>query len=295
MRLPKDLKPKIEAQFDSTIVEATLIGGGCINNASRIRLSDGRSLFLKYRRTVPPGFYEAEAYGLKCLAAADAIRVPRVYSVSSDSSCTPHILLEYLAPGESGVERQKEFARLLVQMHTHTADVFGLDRDNFIGHLPQYNTRSRNAGWGEFFYQERLIPQATIGAERGWMSEELGRKLRALREPIITELNANPERPTLLHGDLWSGNVYWGAKEPCLVDPAVYFGHREADLAFMELFGDPGDDFRRVYHALLPLAEGFEKRKNILNLYHLMTHANMFGGTYIRSFSGMLANIEAYF
>jgi fructosamine-3-kinase len=291
MRLPKDLKPRIEQLFDSTIVEAKLVGGGCVNNSSRLRLSDGRSFFIKYRRHVPDGFYEAEAYGLEQLASAVAIRVPIVYSVSSDDSCTPHILLEYLVPGSQGVERQREFARKLVCLHSHTSNRFGLDRDNFIGQLPQCNTSSRDASWGEFFYRERLIRQALIGVERGWMSDELRLNLSKLQSVIVSKLNCHSEPPTLLHGDLWSGNVYWGAGSPCLIDPAVYFGNREADLAFLELFGDPGEEFRSEYHKLFPLADGFEERKSILNLYHLMTHANMFGGSYVRSVAGMMENI----
>jgi fructosamine-3-kinase len=129
----------------------------------------------------------------------------------------------------------------------------------------------------------RLKEQAELGQENGWFNRDF-LKLFLEKEPKISRiLSETSSTPSLLHGDLWSGNVHWSKEGAVLIDPAVYFGHREADLAFLGLFDDPGEIFWSIYNSELPIEEGFEIRKHILNLYHLMTHSNLFGGSYIQT------------
>jgi fructosamine-3-kinase len=160
-------------------------------------------------------------------------------------------------------------------MHRHTADSFGLDHDNYIGSLPQYNQKREN--WPAFFAEMRLEPQMKMARDEGRMDASDQRSFEKLYERLDRIFPEEP--PALVHGDLWSGNYMVGPEgEPYILDPAVYYGHREMDLGMSTLFGTFGDAFYRSYDAEYPLEKGWEERSDLANLYPLMVHVNLFGG-----------------
>jgi fructosamine-3-kinase len=178
------------------------------------------------------------------------------------------------------------FGQGMAKLHRNTAEAFGLNHSNYIGSLVQQN--EPRADWATFFLDCRLIPQLEIGVQAGWAHSGLYRRAENLCRTIESEFPL--EAPALLHGDLWSGNFLTGPDGlPALVDPAVYYGHREMDLAFSKMFGGFHAEFYDAYQQAWPLAEEFEKRVEIHNLYPLLVHANLFGGHYVQEALGLLA------
>ena len=278
--LPQNLKKAIEAEAKSTVAEVQWCGGGSINHAAVLTLSDGRQWFLKYNETAPAGFFAAEAAGLSAMAETQTVRVPKVVCFRERDEAAPAFLvLDYLAPGKKTAAAEAAAGCALAKMHRASSELFGWPQDNFIGLTPQRNGWQQS--WSTFFLRNRLMMQAEFGVRSGWLSTGLERLLREKTRRIVELLDECGCAPSLLHGDLWGGNVYYAAEGPVFIDPAVYFGNREADLAFTEMFGGFGADFYRAYHAEWPLDSGYELRKRVYNLYHEMNHANLFGGHYV--------------
>jgi len=170
------------------------------------------------------------------------------------------------------------FGNQLAELHKHSKEFFGLDHNNYIGSLQQLNTMAST--WAEFFVTQRLEPQLKMALDNKKAGTSLSRKLNALF-PKIENLFPK-EKPALLHGDLWSGNFMVGGRgEAVLIDPAVYYGHREMDLAMSKLFGGFNEDFYTAYHSNRPLESGWLERVDLCNLYPLMVHVNLFGGSYL--------------
>lgn len=286
--VPKDLIHAVSKTLGTQCVSFFSVSGGDIAFAERVELSSGEKVFLKWGKKAPKGLFQAEADGLARLRAPQVMPVPEVLGLGEAEGGLSYLILEYLSPGERD---EAEFGRCLAQLHDVRGEACGLERDNFIGRLRQINTPATSTDWGTFFFEKRLFAQALLGQKNGWCKENFFSQLEKKRELIVDSLNEFGEPPSLLHGDLWSGNVFWSANGPALIDPAVYYGHREADIAFLELFGSPGSSFYQRYEQHLPLAKGFSRRKEILNLYHLMTHSNLFGGSYIHSAQNVLRAI----
>jgi fructosamine-3-kinase len=217
---------------------------------------------------------DAEADGLRALGAV--VRVPRILEHGAD-----FIVLEKLDLKRSG--DWAAMGRMLAKLHRSHGERFGWHRDNFIGLSPQLNKWTDE--WAEFFAEQRLKPQI----ERA--------KQYAIELPDVRKLLADHEpKPSLLHGDLWAGNAGFIEEGPVLFDPAVYYGDREADLAMTELFGGFPEDFYSSYQKEFPLEEGYERRKHLYNLYHLLNHLNIFGGGYLGQVNatvGLLREIGA--
>jgi fructosamine-3-kinase len=251
------------------------IGGGCINTA--VRLCDGEHCyFVKLNDARRLAMFEAEHDGLREMAEAEAIRVPRPLCTGSDGR-EAWIVMEYITMGRASRESQAEAGRQLAVMHRQAADAFGWKRDNTIG-----STRQRNdwtAEWVHFWRVHRLGFQLELAAEHGYTGrlQDLGARVL---EKVPALIDHDPS-PSLLHGDLWGGNIgYDSAGAPVLFDPAVYYGDREADLAMTELFGGFGGDFYAAYNEAWPVDPGYEVRKALYNLYHILNHLNLFGGGY---------------
>jgi len=250
-------------------------GGGCIAQASIATFNDGSTVFVKTSQDAP-GMFECEAVGLAALAQADAIRIPRVLAVGDDA-----LVLEAIqsAPRSPGFFRL--FGEQFASLHAYRGPLFGFQSDNFIGSTLQVNVPVGGGdSWPDFFFERRLVFQVELAAQN-----EFGYELQQLLEsgaPRIMDLLAeSDEPPSLLHGDLWSGNYMADEQgRPCLIDPAVYFGHREADLAMTLLFGGFEPDFYAAYDEALPLAPGHEERLKLYQLYHLLNHLNLFGTGY---------------
>lgn len=298
MVLPLELRGDLEERLGDGVCRCVEVSGGCISSACVLEFEGGGKYFLKFLRDAPVGFFEAEALGLRELRAADALLAPEVRGVGSVEGLS-WILMELLEQGVNDVDAQESFGRGLAALHSYRGLAYGFSADNFIGLTPQYNrSESREArvgeeslSWAEFFLKYRLEPQARFGEEKGWFAASLAKAFQRLETTFLSILSEHSEPPSLLHGDLWSGNIFWSAEGPAIIDPAVYYGSREADLAFMQLFSSPPPTVLGAYQEVLPVAEGFERRKEVLNLYHLMNHANLFGGSYVQEVKATLRSL----
>lgn len=269
---------------DVAINQETMIGGGCINQAACASTSLG-DFFIKWNYADSfPGMFEAEAKGLELLASANAIKVPQVIGTGQVNDQS-YIVQEYIKGSMRVPDFYRQFGQKLAQVHKTTNHSFGLDHHNYIGSLPQYNHYHHK--WTEFFIEERLKPQLKMARDSGAVSEKHARQF----DQLFHQLDGffPDEQPALVHGDLWGGNhIVDSIGEPCILDPAVYFGHRETDVAFTHMFGGFDKRFYEGYNQVYPLQEGFEERIDVYNLYPLMVHVNLFGGGYLASVESIL-------
>lgn len=256
-------------------VKLEAVGGGCIAEARIATFADGYSVFLKTAEGAP-GMFEREAEGLAALAEAGAIRIPEVLAVGDGG-----LVLEAVRAGSRRPDFFECFGRQFARLHQYHGRVFGFTSDNFIGSTPQLNSPvGKGDDWPEFFLERRLRFQADLAEQNGHGSE-LRRLLEEAENRIEALLAASAEAPSLLHGDLWGGNFMVDETGmPCLIDPAVYFGHREADLAMTRLFGGFEAAFYDSYNEAFPLAPGHNERLPLYQLYHLLNHLNLFGSAY---------------
>ncbi len=277
--IPEAVRQAIRAAVGVGVAQERAVYGGDINQTACVTLRDGERLFVKWNRDADNGFFEAEAHGLRELAKTQAIRVPEVVAAGSDPA---FLALEWVDEARGGVDREGVAERLgrgLAALHRHMAEQHGLERDNFIGSIPQINTPS--ASWVEFYRERRLGVQMAVARQRGRLPREREERLVRLQERLDRWLDDEATPPSLLHGDLWGGNyMVAGGGEPVLIDPAVYYGHRETDLAMTELFGGFPPRFYRAYREAYPLDPGYQERRDLYQLYHLLNHMNLFGGGY---------------
>ena len=254
------------------------VSGGSIHRTYRWRCGD-EPLFVKVADHGGGAGLEAEAAGLLALAAAHAVRVPRVLARGS-AGHSAFLALEWIESRPAGRAAEHRLGEQLAAQHRITAQEFGFASDNFIGRTPQPN--GRLSEWAEFFRERRLRHQLALAAQNGFegLLENPGARLL---ESVDALLAGHRPEASLLHGDLWAGN--WLADEqdvPVVFDPAVYYGDREADLAMTRLFGGFGRAFYDAYQAAAPLPAGHAIRAELYNLYHVLNHANLFGGGYAR-------------
>ncbi len=249
------------------------IYGGDINQTYRLAMTD-KDYFIKINSVDKFDMFEKEAEGLQILTASDSFIIPEVYETGTFED-EAYLLMQYITPLEQG-ENPKDFAERLVAMHQNTADYFGLSFDNYIGLLPQDNTY--NTQWVDFYILNRLQP--LVARAKGIMPKEMLKQFEQLYLKLPDLLPLEP--PALLHGDLWSGNYFYNTRGQAVVfDPAVYYGHREMDLAMMRLFGGFNPEIYTIYNELFPLQPGWEERVGIYQLYPLLVHLNLFGSSYL--------------
>lgn len=250
------------------------VAGGCINSGYAV--SDGQqTYFVKLNQAVQIAMFEAEAAGLDEMVASATIRVPKPICWGTiDSSA--YLVLEWLDLSRGGGSAWAEMGRQLAAMHRTTSmSGFGWKMNNTIGSTPQIN--SWTTDWVDFWVTHRLGFQFKLANRRGGHFPKQERLLEAI--PVL--LDGHKPQPSLVHGDLWSGNAaITNAGEPTIFDPATYYGDREVDLAMTELFSGFPDDFYRGYHAVFPVDSGYQHRKTLYNLYHILNHFNLFGGSY---------------
>jgi protein-ribulosamine 3-kinase len=234
----------------------------------------GRRYFAKVNDRAELDNFAAETDGLAALAAAGA-RVPAPIC-RGETGAEAFLVLEHLEMRGRG--DHPALGRALARVHSAHGEFFGWPRDNYIGRTPQLNKRA--ASWSAFWRDSRLRPQLELGKRNG-LEDSLLRKGERLAEAVPALLSGYAPAASLLHGDLWSGNAGFLAEgTPVLFDPAVYWGDREADLAMTELFGGFAPDFYSAYAEFAPLDRGYATRKTLYNLYHVLNHANLFGGGY---------------
>ena len=265
--------PDFAAALGEPVAAARRVGGGCINEGWRVELEDGTALFVKTRAQVAPGEYAAEADGLRWLAEPGAVRVPAVHAVADDM-----LALEWIDEGSMDAAGAEAFGRGLAELHAAGADEYGWHAPIRFGRLEISNEPM--ADWPSFYVERRLRPLARQAFDEGSLSRSGVDAVDAVCERIA-DLAGPAERPARLHGDLWGGNVLAGADgRAVLIDPAAHGGHREVDLAMLRLFGSPGARVFDAYHEAAPLAGGHEQRVPLWQLFPLLVHAVLFGGSY---------------
>ena len=263
------------------------IGGGCINSAFKV--SDGkREFFVKSNSADRLGMFEAEYDGLKEIAASNTIRVPKALGCAQAQG-SAFLVMEYIAFGGGGSESARQLGYDLAAMHGHFGESFGWFRDNTIGSTAQQNNLASD--WHAFFKQHRLAFQLNLAVGNGY-----GRQLSELGEQLLTKIHLFFDnyavKPSLLHGDLWSGNFATADNgQPVIFDPAVYYGDREADIAMTELFGGFPAGFYQAYYSEYPMDMGYKVRKTLYNLYHILNHVNLFGSGYVGQARSMMQSL----
>jgi len=288
------MSPDTRAALEAAVVAAfgpgrpiariSSAGGGCIHD-SYVVDSGSERLFVKTNRAALEDAFAAEADGLEALIGA-GMRAPRPLGqgVAEDRA---FLVMEFLELRGSG--DWAAMGRALAAMHRRTGGSFGWRRDNFIGATPQANPGHDD--WIAFWRDARLLPQLELAVRNGFGPTliDSGEKLA---ESLPKLLGARAPEASLLHGDLWSGNAAFLADgSPVLFDPAVYCGDREADLAMTELFGGFPRDFRAAYAEAWPLDAGYPLRRNLYTLYHVLNHANLFGGGYAAQAQAMIGRL----
>lgn len=260
-------------------------GGGDINEAALFESTEGE-FFVKWNDAKRfPQMFDKEALGLEFLRQAEEISVPKPLH-HDEIGGVGFLMMEAVVSASYSSNFWFTFGNQLAELHKHSSKSFGLEHDNYIGSLHQQNTTT--SSWAEFFITQRLEPQLQMVRDSGKADSSLSRRFNALFPKIE---NLFPiEKPALLHGDLWSGNFMIGSRgEAVLIDPAVYYGHREMDLAMTKLFGGFEEEFYTAYHNNFPLESGWQERVVLCNLYPLMVHANLFGGSYIPQVESILS------
>lgn len=270
------------------IVRTTPVSGGSINQSYRLDGRNGTSYFVKLNDAQHLPMFVAESDGLAAITATNTLRAPHpiIHGIAGHQS---FLVLEHLTLAARG--DAKTLGTQLAAMHRHTAPQFGFAQGNFIGTTSQPNTWTDD--WITFWREQRLGFQLELAALNGH-----GGEIRQLGEHLLDELPAFFEgytpRPSLLHGDLWSGNhAYLADGTPVIFDPATYYGDRECDIAMTELFNGYPTAFYDAYQSAWLLDAGYEKRRDLYNLYHVLNHANLFGGGYIRQSAQMMDRLCA--
>ena len=286
MKQTNSLREAVAAAFGegARIVDRAPVYGGDINRSWRLSLSDGSAAFLKTNAAKNLPFFAAEAVGLKALRSANAIGVPEAQAIGTDvGEGTSFMLMEYLDAAPRIAGYWETFGRELAKLHradcrglTGSDRPFGFASDNFIGATPQKN--APGASWIAFFRECRLLPQMRMAD--GYFDAKVRKQCTKLLDHLDDHLT-EPEFPSLIHGDLWSGNAVCGPDgKAWILDPAAYVGHHEAELAMTELFGGYPATFYRAYGEVNPIDGGYRDRRELYNLYHLLNHLNLFGGSY---------------
>ena len=268
--------------------------GGDINQSYRLSLSDGSTLFMKCNSIRNLPFFTAEAQRLAALRGTGAIGVPKPLALGTDQTQrVSFLLMEYLESSPKIDQYWEVFGQELAALHRANCSSaaseddnlpFGFETDNYIGASPQKNTPSEN--WVTFFRNFRLLPQFKMAEE--YFDSGMRRQYTHLLDCLDSYL-AEPEFPSLIHGDLWSGNAICGPNgKAWIFDPAAYLGHFETELAMTELFGGFPAAFYQAYHEVNPIDSSYQDRRDLYNLYHLLNHLNLFGGSYLSSVQRIL-------
>jgi fructosamine-3-kinase len=287
--IPARINNILEQHLKTSIVSSSTVGGGCISDSSVIQTKTGAKYFLKINDRFPKDMFSKEANGLKEIAKSKTVRVPEVVLAEEDL-----ILLEFISSKSRVKNFFTDFGIQFAKMHQYESDYFGFYEDNYIGSTLQINRASNEEmkDWVKFYFNKRLLFQFKLAEQNGYTDDNLRKAFKSLENKIDDVLKCKNVKPSLLHGDLWSGNFIEDENgKVCIIDPAVYFGHREADLAMTKLFGGFSHEFYESYNDFYPLDEGYNYRENIYKLYHVLNHLNLFGSRY---YSQALSLIKYY-
>ncbi|MCI0711283.1 MAG: fructosamine kinase family protein [Chloroflexi bacterium] len=271
--MPDSIRASVESQLNTTIKSVQRCSGGDINQAVRLQTA-GADYFVKWHTKSPPGMFPLEAKGLRLLADSTDLKIPAVIAASDDPA---YLVLEWLEEGRKLPSTDVALGEGLASLHLNHAAKHGLDHDNYIALLYQPNTQTES--WAEFYGERRIRVQMNIARQNSSLSSGLEKNLETLIErlpDLVPDVEAS-----LMHGDLWRGNVMvLEGGHPAIIDPAVYYGHREVELAMTEVFGGFSREFYDAYSGVYPVDKGYNQRRSLYQLYPMMTHMNLFGGGY---------------
>jgi fructosamine-3-kinase len=277
------LSEKIIKAAGFPVERYTRVSGGDINDAFCI-FTSGKKYFLKVNSSSQyPGMFEKEASGLKALSENCDLNIPQVIK-SSTMEDEQFLLLEWLDNGTKSKNFWEDFGSGLAKLHLKKQDFFGWKENNFIGSLVQLNEQKNS--WAEFYAEQRILPLAKQVFEANMFNAKEMKNAESLCSKLDQLFPR--EHPSLLHGDLWSGNFMCSIKGPAIFDPAVYCGHREMDLGMAKLFGGFDSEFYEAYHHTYPLEKDWQKRIPLTQLYPLLVHAVLFGGGYASSAANII-------
>lgn len=278
MMIENEIIKIIEKHLDKKIESQKTISGGCISDSSIIQTITGEKYFLKINSHVPIDMFTKEANGLKEIVNSKSIRVPSV-ELAGDN----FILMECIEGKSKSKNFFEDFGIEYAKMHKYEELNFGFYEDNYIGSTIQKNISNEEEkhDWTKFYFNKRLLFQFKLAEKNGYVDSEFRKCFNQIENKISSILNSEIEKPSLLHGDLWAGNYIVDENgRACLIDPAVYYGNREADLAMTKLFGGFTKEFYISYKEIHPLSNGHDYRENIYKLYHVLNHLNLFGSGY---------------
>ncbi|WP_338731003.1 fructosamine kinase family protein [Mangrovimonas cancribranchiae] len=278
----------IENKLSAKINSITSVSGGDISSAFRIITSD-QSFFLKTNTVLNAlNMFQTEAEALKTIANTNTISTPKVIDCSKFENIS-FLLMEFIESKSPSSKDFKTLGKQLAQLHQNTNPYFGLEQDNFIGSLKQSNKPTNS--WNLFYVNERLFPQLQLAIQNQLLIEsECPSKEQMLNklEPIFQNI-----KPSLLHGDLWNGNILISENgSPYLIDPAIYYGDREVDMAMTKLFGGFSNSFYDAYYTIHPITENSAIKTEIYQLYYLLVHLNLFGRSY---YNAVITILKKYF
>jgi len=290
MTLPPALRDTLSDVLGAPVERAQAVYGGDINQAATV-WAGSETVFVKWNASAPPDMFPTEAHGLRLLASADAVRVPQVIAQGdADGACPAFLVLEHIdTGGRRPADTMAQFGAALAELHRHTASRYGLDRDNFIGRLPQPNDQMPR--WVDFYREHRIGFQMQLARRKGRLPARREKLLTRLMERLPEWIDESAVVPSLIHGDLWGGNyLIDGQGQAVLIDPAVCYADREMDLAMSELFGGFPARFYDAYFEAYP-APGYPERRALYQLYYILAHLNLFG----ESYGGRVDSIAAHY
>jgi protein-ribulosamine 3-kinase len=282
--LPDSILTTLTESYAISVHATQSVSGGSINQAYKLSTNRG-DLFLKWKADAPRDFFKREADGLNELKKADcSLRIPEVIAAEQSGTHQPgFLLMEFIEEGRSGDPHK--FGAELAKLHQTEGNAFGLGYDNYIGSLPQSNGQYDD--WISFFIEKRIDVQLKMAIDSGTLPKSVLANWKRLSSQLPSIIP--PCKPSLLHGDLWGGNYLFDLSgQAVLIDPAVYYGHPEVDLAFSKMFGGFSADFYEGYRSVKPIENGFEERVPVFNLYPLLVHVNLFGGHYASQFTSLI-------
>ena len=272
---------QIFASRNEELLSAQALAGGDINQVFKVSSDSGEYVIKLNHRQRYPGMFQAEAKGLQLLKSSDTFKIPNVIDTGHEGSLS-YLILEHVNEGMKSASFWEVFAKRLADLHRTTHDAFGLDHTNYIGSLVQYNHRSLSGS--EFYINSRLEPQFKLAFDAGYNFKGLDQFYKQVSKLLPDEA------PALVHGDLWNGNYMVNQNgNPVLIDPAVAFSFREADLAMMRLFGGFDRSVFDIYNEEFPLAAGADERIGLFQLYFILVHLNLFGSGYLAQVQNIIA------
>lgn len=286
--MTNDLKEHLSNLLNETVTNVSSAHGGDISKAYRLDTT-GNSYFLKINSSLNAFLmFQTETHGLRLIGNTNTIKTPKVIAYDTFENVS-FLLMEFIESKSPSPKDLQNFGQQLAALHKSTSDYFGLNEDNFIGSLPQCNKQHKT--WFDFYVSERLLPQLRLAKQKQLLSEKdcpSENQVSKTLEPLFKNI-----KPSLLHGDLWGGN-YLISKDgsPYLIDPAVYYGHHEVDIAMSKLFGVFGEDFYNAYQSRIPQDLNTASRIEIYQLYYLLVHLNLFGRSY---YGSVVSILKTYF